>query len=142
MNVCAIIAAMRTETTTYLYAIVCEPLSAVKIGITENVQSRLTTLQIGNPAKLRVLWTHPGGEEWENYVHHKLRHARLRGEWFNADDPLVIEFVANPCKYKPCGSQRQMAKSKMRRERFSWGMGQDGKLGWVSQIDTHQSASL
>jgi len=60
----------------------------IKIGRTENLRRRFANLQIGNPAKLRVIGVIP--EEIE--LHCEFADIALRGEWFKADQRL-LEFI-------------------------------------------------
>lgn len=55
----------------------------VKIGITENLNSRLKTLQSGSPHELRVLCTFRSGIELEAHLHKRFEKRRLQGEWFD-----------------------------------------------------------
>lgn len=111
---------IKTPIPVYLYAIECKELRAVKIGISENVQSRLTTLQIGNPAPLVLLWQIPGSEQLENYLHKLFRNARIRGEWFTVDDPQVAAFLQSPLEYQPHPEHKRIAVSRMRSSPYEW----------------------
>ena len=73
----------------------------VKIGVASDVARRLTTIQAGNPADLRVLWSveHPEPFALEAHLHRTFAAAKVRGEWFKLDDvhaliAAVAEFEA------------------------------------------------
>lgn len=56
----------------------------VKIGYTQvSAKSRLSSLQTGNPNKLRLVWETDGDKRTENILHSFLRHFKLSGEWFD-----------------------------------------------------------
>lgn len=81
---------------TYLIAI--EGTTLVKIGVTSNPARRLSTLQVGQPAGLALLWTHPG--DHERTLHAAFAHCRTRGEWFDfgalGDPVAAVEAVLKP----------------------------------------------
>lgn len=63
----------------------------VKVGVSNDPHSRLTSLQIGNPRELYIegLIEVPGADknpdldyEVERRIHNSLRHRGERGEWF------------------------------------------------------------
>ena len=55
----------------------------IKIGCCEDVlRDRVTTLQVGNPYKLTVLFIYNGREYTELELHELFQHENIRGEWF------------------------------------------------------------
>lgn len=54
----------------------------VKIGWSGTPEGRVKQLQTGSPHVLRLLDTHPGPEELENFLHEEFAPSRLHGEWF------------------------------------------------------------
>ncbi len=65
----------------------------VKVGVTSNIETRLTELQVASAWELVVRAAIPAYSRrvanWaERYVHDRLRRQRMRGEWFE-DDPEV-----------------------------------------------------
>lgn len=54
----------------------------VKIGVAEDVQSRLRTLATGCPYELRLVATIEADRAFEKKLHGQLRPERIRGEWF------------------------------------------------------------
>lgn len=59
----------------------------IKIGVAKDVQSRFATLQAGNPANLRVLWSMVCETPFvvEARLHAALKDRRIRGEWFSSE---------------------------------------------------------
>jgi hypothetical protein len=57
----------------------------IKIGFSRSVRSRLAGL--GRP--VRLLATREGNREVESAIHHRFRHARVRGEWFRPTPELL-----------------------------------------------------
>lgn len=59
----------------------------LKIGITDDVRTRRSALNIGNPLYLRVFHqeefaTESEAKRWERELHHHFRESHIRGEWF------------------------------------------------------------
>ena len=74
----------------YVYFIQAGKKGAIKVGITNNVEKRIETLQIGNPYKLRVLTLIPCESrthafEIERRIHKFFRRQNIRGEWFTGN---------------------------------------------------------
>lgn len=69
----------------------------IKIGITNNVRARLSSLRTSSPADLRVyaFMEAPEGRAWniEQECHRRIADYRLNGEWFNYDPYDAIELV-------------------------------------------------
>ena len=55
---------------------------AVKIGVSDCVSARLSTLQKCNPRTLDLLATFPGTAAAEAYFHGRFRELRIHGEWY------------------------------------------------------------
>jgi hypothetical protein len=63
--------------------------TAVKIGHTVgNPYDRIAELQVGCPQTLKLLGCVLGGRDAESYYHTRLRHLRIRGEWFRPERDL------------------------------------------------------
>tara|TARA_R110002096_G_scaffold392788_1_gene587786 strand:+ start:406 stop:1029 length:624 start_codon:yes stop_codon:yes gene_type:complete len=77
----------------YLYAIQQGHAGPVKFGISMHPADRLKRLQVGNPYRLRLLVSVPGGRDRERAVHAALSGYRASGEWFHpvADVLAVVE---------------------------------------------------
>jgi len=69
----------------------------IKIGYSKNnVNGRLTSIQAGNPFKLKLLKTIDGDPQQESLIHNKFKKFRVRkSEWFNFDEK-ILEFISNP----------------------------------------------
>lgn len=66
-----------------------EASKAVKIGTTTNLDKRIYSLRTSCPRWLVCLGTVPGGVDEERKLHRLFAPARLRGEWFHADEVLL-----------------------------------------------------
>jgi hypothetical protein len=64
----------------------------LKIGKADDVAKRLSGLQTGQPQKLKLLATMPGGHEEERAIHQRFSHLRTHGEWFHST-PEVVTFA-------------------------------------------------
>ena len=58
-----------------------------KIGIAKNMNKRLSSLQVGNPKKLRIVSfvpcdTENSARKIEKHLHERLGACRVEGEWF------------------------------------------------------------
>jgi len=67
----------------YVYLIGGDASPLVKIGTTNNVASRLRSIQNMSPTPLRVLWHTEGGFGLEQALHDRFRKYRKHGEWFD-----------------------------------------------------------
>ena len=75
-----------------VYFIGVQPDGPIKIGYANNVQKRLGAIQTGNPCRLEVLATLPGGAAIERAIHLALADSRLNGEWFERT-PKLLSFI-------------------------------------------------
>lgn len=82
---------MRTQRWTYV--VQGEHGGPIKIGIAERPLQRLTSLQTGNPHKLRVVAMFKG-ERFENLLHDRYKQRRLHGEWF--EESVLADVLADP----------------------------------------------
>lgn len=79
--------------TEIVYVLGIGGLPMVKIGMSKNVEVRLSSLQTSAPGRLSVLWTTPGGRELEKRLHQRFDRYRTHGEWFDLTplgDPLTV----------------------------------------------------
>jgi len=69
----------------YLYIIKCQ--QYYKIGITQDMESRLAQLSTGNPYPLdvEVVYAFENAEPVERAIHQRYKANRQRGEWFSLD---------------------------------------------------------
>lgn len=65
-----------------VYLIVCDETQTAKIGVSDNPEKRLRSLQTGHPYTLRIECVMDGDESRERIFHENFRDTRLRGEWF------------------------------------------------------------
>lgn len=63
-----------------IYFIKC--LDYVKIGCTNNIQSRINEIQVCTPEKIKLLGLINGNFEDEKLYHEKFKHINSKGEWF------------------------------------------------------------
>lgn len=67
-----------------------------KIGISNNVPSRLSMLQSGTPHDLNLLTTidmDGDAKVVEKKIHEELHHCNVRGEWFDLHPKFVSWFI-------------------------------------------------
>lgn len=92
----------------YVYLIACNPNKSrpfVKIGMTNDPQSRIDTLQTGNPYELRMLACIPckdrnEARHLESFMHKKLQTSRVRGEWFKTNGGDLNKGLLDMAKLK------------------------------------------
>lgn len=81
----------------YIYAIGCES-GPIKIGITNSLFSRLSSLQTGSFLQLWLLYAMPCIDrdhalKHEKIIHDVLEENKIIGEWFNLTAPEAIEAI-------------------------------------------------
>jgi hypothetical protein len=78
-----------------------------KIGISNNLESRLINLQSGRPYKLRLVTCvrRPNGDARavERVAHHLLREKRLDGEWFGVSIEEAVQAVTRAVEMVEAG---------------------------------------
>ena len=73
-----------------VYFLACPTLGAIKIGFTrQGVSNRLSALQTGCPAPLKVIGRFPGTVDDERRLHAAFRALHIHGEWFRWEGKLV-----------------------------------------------------
>lgn len=77
----------------YAYKPIAFP-GPIKIGSSDRPLSRLETALCWSPFQLEMLFIVDGDLVLERRIHHKLRSARLHGEWFSETEE-VIQFVSD-----------------------------------------------
>lgn len=60
----------------------------IKIGITDSLHSRLTLVKTYSPFPVVIIGCMYGYRELEDEIHHKFRHIRKNGEWFEGTQEL------------------------------------------------------
>jgi hypothetical protein len=95
-------------TNSSIYVIGVSTSSVAKIGKAVSPAHRLMGIQVGNPERLALRWTTPGGYELESWLHNEFRHLRLLGEWFDFGslDPVnevknAVERYHGETRFKP-----------------------------------------
>lgn len=72
-----------------VYFIACLPLGAMKIGFTRSgVVNRLSALQTGCPAPLKLYACFPGTMDDERRLHEAFAPLHIQGEWFRFEGKL------------------------------------------------------
>jgi len=77
-------------TESFIYAIT--DLTYIKIGVSQNLDRRLSTLTTGNAVQLRLIGFFSGGYELEREIHARFTKVRENGEWIVAT-PALIEYL-------------------------------------------------
>ncbi len=79
-----------TGAPTNLYVVYDEVADAVKIGTTRTPRARASNLGVGNPNPVELIVAVPAPAGLEQILHDLLIQHRLRGEWFDAADPVLV----------------------------------------------------
>lgn len=66
----------------------------IKIGITKNINSRLSSLECNSPYKLNLIYAFPGYISKEKEIHKRFEHLRIKGEWFKYTNE-VKQYILN-----------------------------------------------
>jgi hypothetical protein len=77
----------------YVYVIGVTGMQAVKIGTAGDCNARMSSLQIGCPLKMELLWERAADNAFgvERALHERFSAQRIRGEWFNLGlDPVPL----------------------------------------------------
>lgn len=78
----------------YLYAI--SDGSAVKLGYSSNIRSRMKSMQTGHPSTLKCIWEYYVGrsevetKNLERKLHRVCKKHKIRGEWFGYDCMVLV----------------------------------------------------
>lgn len=77
-----------------------------KVGVTSNVQRRMSSIQTGCPFPLKLMYSleTEAAELREKEVHANLSPFRTSGEWFDAPIDLIIDTVNGRCQIEPSGN--------------------------------------
>lgn len=71
---------------------------AVKMGITDNIEKRLSAIQTAHYEELKIIHLFKGGLATERRLHFVARKYHIRGEWFEIEvleDKKIIEIINN-----------------------------------------------
>ena len=84
----------RVKPETKIYFIGNKDYGLVKIGITENINGRLSALQVGCPFPLEVFYMEDGDRRKEIRLHKKYsKYSTNQGEWFYLDNEIERRFL-------------------------------------------------
>ncbi len=84
----------------YLYIVRCCSFNYYKIGITNNIEKRIETLQIGCPFELKFIVAVEADMEdflgreityLEKFLHKNYKHLNLKGEWFEFSEKHISD---------------------------------------------------
>jgi hypothetical protein len=123
----------------YLYLIKCQQF--YKIGVANDVESRLAQLSTGNPFELKVLAVYgfDNAEPIERALHQKFSSKRERGEWFffgSSETKSLEDFhtacrilggIANTADELPIVEDREIAEAEQEQELLS-------SIGWRLEV--------
>lgn len=82
---------------TFVYFIEAVGLEKIKIGYSADPDSRLSTLQTGSAAELRLLGRIRGTKDTEAQLHRKFAGLRMAGEWFHGTQE-IRQHIAQLCQ--------------------------------------------
>jgi hypothetical protein len=85
-----------TQGSGYVYFIEAVGLSRVKIGYSEDPESRLKQLLTGSPVTLKIFAKMPGNQPMEKEIHARFLHLKVENEWFHFTDEIKT-YVENNC---------------------------------------------
>lgn len=80
----------------YVYFIEAVGLSRVKIGFSEDPESRLRQLLTGSPVTLKIFAKMPGSQIMEKEIHGRFQHLKVENEWFHFTDEIK-SYVEKNC---------------------------------------------
>lgn len=66
----------------------------LKVGVSNNVEARVASLQTASPFQLCVLRVYRGGYRLESLIHELLKDNCVRGEWFRVDVECIDMIVS------------------------------------------------
>ncbi len=78
-----------------VYFIQLENTPYVKIGFTGDdcPSRRINKIQSENPHPIKIIGTCDGDRRTESHYHALFRCCRVRGDWFNAENPRLSKFL-------------------------------------------------
>ena len=77
---------------TYVYLVVNQAGTQVKIGLSSSPQRRVRTLSTGNADPLHLLYYVVGGRSLEKALHSKFKQHHIRNEWYACCSEIKDEF--------------------------------------------------
>lgn len=99
-----------------VYFVLAEGTNRVKIGVSDEFDRRIQSLQSQSAIPLKVLGTIPGDRSVEQRLHKKFAALRLHGEWFRLEWE-IDHYISRVCRgHRPRTSAApQLVKEEMRR---------------------------
>jgi len=94
------IIAYRNRYPGFVYSIQGESGGPIKIGYTQDIKARLSSIQTGHPDILVLLACFPGNTKDERKLHEKFDAFRLRGEWFKPSEFILKQIEEIREKHK------------------------------------------
>jgi len=94
------------NTKSYVYFILDSVKGAIKIGKANDIDTRLSDLQVGNPSDLVVLHyikcrNSDHARFMENHYHKTFEKLHIRGEWFTYEKELFSKFFIDEINFEP-----------------------------------------
>lgn len=91
----------------YVYVVVDQSGARAKIGRTADLWRRFAELRYTEKVQLKLAAfvkcaSHDETRATERWLHARMGHARIRGEWFILGDAEVQELI-EVCRYRPIG---------------------------------------
>lgn len=77
----------------YLYVIRSGTSDFIKIGVSNDPESRLYSLQTGSPVPLSIIFKCIGDYRLESVLHKRLEDYKIRGEWYNISEAKLFEHL-------------------------------------------------
>lgn len=77
----------------FIYIVQCNELNKVKIGRTNNPETRIKSLQTGSPAELHLVATIECDPMRETILHRAFESVHSHGEWFNTSPEEVLDLA-------------------------------------------------
>lgn len=113
---------------------------AIKIGYTDNLLARMSSLGTASPMRLEVVAQEEGGKSLERERHRQYKALNTRGEWFRPSDELHRHILWLNPEYKiiPYWDAEEQRETKERLDRatgwFSTNQDAPPKIGYVSLV--------
>ena len=104
------------NTKSYVYFILDIFKNAIKIGKADDIDNRLSSLQVGNVTELLVLHyieckNSDHALFLENHYHNTFSNLHIRGEWFKYEKELFSKFFINEIKFEPKSKRNALTTS-------------------------------
>jgi len=123
----------------FIYFIVHDFGGPIKVGITQDLKKRLSTIQVGNPNEVRLMaWINSKdketAKELESRIHKYWAGKKFRGEWYELNSEEVYDLIKNNFYYEGYLATNEDALEIVERDRdgvpILGGIWDWGDLGW------------